>query len=175
MIQITSLCRTAGDRKILESVTLTIRRGEIFTLIGPSGSGKTTLLRLIDLLDTPDSGTITIDGFPTDGTEPERLKIRRRMAMVFQKPSVLNSTVEENIAAGLKFRGIAREEITKEVSSVLELVGLSHLSGRRAPTLSGGEMQRLAIARAIVTKPDVLFLDEPTANLDPANASPPTT
>lgn len=171
MIQVTDLSRTAGGRKILKGVTLTIHRGEIFTLIGPSGSGKTTLLRLIDLLDLPDSGTITIDGSPTAVAEPERLKIRRRMAMVFQKSSVLNATIEENIAAGLKFRGIAPDEIARAVRSVLDLVGLSYLAGRRAVTLSGGEMQRLAIARAVVTKPDVLFLDEPTANLDPANAT----
>jgi len=170
MILIKDLSRRIGERTILDGINLEIRRGEIFTLIGPSGSGKTTVLRLIDLLDIPTTGTITIDGSHTDGPDTERLMIRRRMAMVFQKPAVLNSTVGENIAAGLKFRGIARKEIGRQVSSALELVGLSHLAGRRAVTLSGGEMQRLAIARAVVTKPDVLFLDEPTANLDPANA-----
>ena len=169
MIRITNLSRRIGDRTILDGINLEIRRGEIFTLIGPSGSGKTTLLRLIDLLDRPTTGAIYFEGRITDGPETVRLTVRRRMAMVFQKPAVLNSTVTENVAAGLKFRGIAREEIARQVSSTLELVGLSHLAGRRAVTLSGGEIQRLAIARAVVTRPDVLFLDEPTANLDPAN------
>lgn len=171
MIRIEGLSRRIGDRSIVRDISLEIRSGEIFTLIGPSGSGKTSILRLIDLLDRPTSGTIGIDGETTGGTETERLKVRRRMAMVFQKPAVLNTSVEGNAAAGLRFRGIAREEIQRQVSAALDLVGLSHLARRRATTLSGGEMQRLAIARAIVTKPDVLFLDEPTANLDPANAS----
>jgi tungstate transport system ATP-binding protein len=169
MIRISNLSRRIGDRTILDSVNLEIRNGEIFTLIGPSGSGKTTLLRLLDLLDRPTTGAIYFDGIITDRPETVRLMVRRRMAMVFQKPAVLNSTVTENVAAGLKFRGIEREEIARQVSSTLELVGLSHLAGRRAVTLSGGEIQRLAIARAVVTRPDVLFLDEPTANLDPAN------
>ncbi len=171
MIRISHLSLRAGDRTIVRDVNLAIPRGEIFTLIGPSGSGKTSLLRLMDLLDKPTSGTITIGAELTGGSEQERLKIRRRMAMVFQKPAVLNSTVEENIATGLKFRGLPKDETTRRVRSALELVGLSPLAGRRALILSGGELQRLAIARAVVTEPEVLFLDEPTANLDPANAA----
>ena len=95
MIRISALSRKAGDQKILEDINLEIRRGEIFTLIGPSGSGKTTLLRLIDLLDRPTSGKIFFDGQDTAGKERERLSIRRRMGMVFQKPAVLNVTVAE--------------------------------------------------------------------------------
>jgi tungstate transport system ATP-binding protein len=170
MIRIRDLSRRVGGRSIVEGISLEIRRGEIFTVIGPSGSGKTSILRLIDLLDLPTSGTIEIDGTGTAGSETERLRVRRRMAMVFQKPSVLNTTVEENVAAGLKFRGVANDEAARKVGAALDLVGLGRLARRRAATLSGGEMQRLAIARAIVTEPEVLFLDEPTANLDPANA-----
>lgn len=170
MIRAEALSRSVGGRAILDGVSLEIRKGEIFTLIGPSGSGKTTLLRLLDLLDMPTAGTITIDNSRIDGHPEERFRVRRKMAMVFQKPTVLNTTVEENVAAGLKFRKVPRGEIGEQVRAALDLVGLSHLAGRRAISLSGGEMQRLAIARAIVTKPDILFLDEPTANLDPANA-----
>jgi tungstate transport system ATP-binding protein len=170
MIAITDLSLRIGDRTILSGIDLTIRNGEIFTLIGPSGSGKTTLIRLLDLLDRPTTGTITINGHPTDGSEQNRLNLRRSMAMVFQKPACLNLTVEENVATGLKLRGVAQDAVIRRVSSVLGLVGLSGLAGRRAVSLSGGEMQRLAIARAIVTEPEILFLDEPTANLDPANA-----
>jgi len=90
--------------------------------------------------------------------------------MVFQKPAVLNTTVSGNIAFGLKFRGVERSEIDARVHQVLDIVGLLHLSERRAVTLSGGEMQRVAIARALVTRPEVLLLDEPTANLDPVNS-----
>ena len=92
------------------------------------------------------------------------------MALVFQKPAVLNTTVAENVAFGLKFRGIDQDTIRSRVNETLDLVGLEHLADRKAVTLSGGEMQRVAIARALVTKPEVLLLDEPTANLDPVNA-----
>ena len=92
------------------------------------------------------------------------------MAMVFQKPAVLNTTVAGNVAFGLKFRGVEKSQIDARVREALDIVGLLHLSERRAVTLSGGEMQRVAIARALVTRPEVLLLDEPTANLDPVNS-----
>jgi tungstate transport system ATP-binding protein len=169
MIRISGLSRQVGERKILKDINLDIRRGEILTLIGPSGSGKTTLLRLIDLLDRPTTGRILFDGQDTAGTDKERLAIRRRMGMVFQKSAVLNTTVAENVAFGLKFRGEETTQIPQRVTSALELVGLLGFEERRAVTLSGGEMQRVAIARAMVTRPDVLLLDEPTANLDPVS------
>ncbi len=169
MIRIEGLSRVAGGKTILESIDLEILRGEIFTFIGPSGSGKTTLLRLIDLLDTPTTGTIIFDGTDTTAPNTDRLSIRRRMSMVFQKPAVLNITVAGNVAFGLKFRGIEKSETDSRVREALDIVGLLHLADRKAITLSGGEMQRVAIARALVTRPDVLLLDEPTANLDPVN------
>ena len=169
MIRIEGLSRVAGSKTILESINLEINRGEIFTFIGPSGSGKTTLLRLIDLLDTPTTGTIIFDGTDTTAPDTDRLAIRRRMSMVFQKPAVLNITVAGNVAFGLNFRGIEKSETDTRVHEALDIVGLLHLADRKAITLSGGEMQRVAIARALVTRPEVLLLDEPTANLDPVN------
>jgi len=170
MIRIEKLTRAFGAKEALRDVTLEIRRGEIFTLIGPSGSGKSTLIRLIDLLDSPSSGKIFFDGADTAGPEKDRLAIRRRMSMVFQKPAVLNTSVAENVAFGLKFRGVPATEAEKKVKFALHLVGLSDLYSRRAITLSGGEMQRVALARAMVTEPEVLLLDEPTANLDPVSS-----
>jgi tungstate transport system ATP-binding protein len=167
MITISGLLRRFGDHEVIKEVDLEIRRGEIFALIGPSGSGKTTMLRLIDLLDRPSNGSIIFDSLRTDGKESERRSIRRRMAMVFQKPGVLNTTVEQNVAFGLEFRGIPPDMIRQRVGEALQKVGLSGFAKRRATSLSGGEMQRVAIARAIVTGPEVLLLDEPTANLDP--------
>ena len=169
MIRITDLSRVVGGKTILTSINLEIHRGEIFTFIGPSGSGKTSLLRLIDLLDMPTTGAIIFDGTDTAASNAVRLSIRRRMAMVFQKPAVLNTTVSVNVAFGLKYRGVEKSEIGSRVHEALEIVGLLHLAERKAVTLSGGEMQRVAIARALVTRPEVLLLDEPTANLDPVN------
>jgi len=170
MIRIDRLTKQFGGREIVHTLSLEIRRGEIFTFIGPSGSGKTTLIRLIDLLDLPTSGTISFDGRDTAGSEAERLSIRRRMGMVFQKPAVLNTSVAKNVAFGLKFRGLDNGSIPQKVSSALDLVGLHGFEERKAVTLSGGEMQRVALARAMVTEPEVLLLDEPTANLDPVTS-----
>ena len=170
MIRLDQISRQAGGKTILQDVTLEIPAGKIFTIIGPSGSGKTTLLRAIDLLDPISGGRIFFDNVDVANAGASRIAIRRRMAMVFQKPAVLNTTVEKNVAFGLKFRGIHRQETRERVAQALEIVGLPHLSGRKAVTLSGGEMQRVAIARALVTRPEVLLLDEPTANLDPVNA-----
>jgi tungstate transport system ATP-binding protein len=170
MIRIERLTKKFGSAETIKETNLAIRTGEIFTFIGPSGSGKTTLIRLIDLLDWPTSGTIFFDDKDTAGTEQERLTIRRRMGMVFQKPAVLNTTVAKNVAFGLKFRGVPEAEAQRKVQGSLELVGLPHFTDRRAVTLSGGEMQRVALARAIVTEPEVLLLDEPTANLDPVSS-----
>jgi tungstate transport system ATP-binding protein len=171
VISISDVTRQTHTRKILDSVSLEIQRGEIFTLIGPSGSGKTSLLRCIDLLDFPTSGTILFDGTDTTtASNADKITVRRRMAMVFQKPAILNTTVAGNVAFGLKFRGVSRDERDRRIYAALDLVGLADLAGRRAITLSGGEMQRVALARAMVTEPDVLLLDEPTANLDPVNS-----
>jgi tungstate transport system ATP-binding protein len=125
VIRIASLSRRASGKTILESIDLEIHRGEIFTFIGPSGSGKTTILRLIDLLDMPTTGTIIFEGIDTAASnETVRLSIRRRMAMVFQKPAVLNTTVAGNVAFGLKFRGMGKSEIDSRVPEALDIVGL---------------------------------------------------
>lgn len=170
MIRLEGITKKFGKSEVLKGIDLEIKDGEVFTLIGPSGSGKTTVLRIIDFLEKPTSGRYFFKGEDTGSPGADELAIRRRMAMVFQKPAVLNTTVEENVAFGLKFRKVNSAKITEKVASALELVGLSHLSGRRAVTLSGGEMQRVAIARAMVTEPELLLMDEPTANLDPVSS-----
>ncbi|MFC1951766.1 ABC transporter ATP-binding protein [Chloroflexota bacterium] len=171
LVETIDLCQRYGERDILKNINIKVDRGEVFVLIGPTGAGKTTLLRLIDLLDIPTSGRIYFDGIDTAKSAGMRLEIRRRMAFVLQKPVVFNTSVYDNIAYGLRWRGVEKNNLHQKVSSILEMVALSDCKNRNARTLSGGEAQRVAIARAIAIKPEVLILDEPTANLDPASTS----
>ena len=169
LLELKGLNKSYGQAKILKDIDLTVEKGEIMALIGPTGSGKTTLLRLIDLLELPTSGSIVFDGIPVAVLpEKEMLKARRRMAMVFQKPVMFNASVRENVSYGLKIRGKNEEEKVREA---LLAVGLLGYESRDADTLSGGEMQRIALARALVLEPELLLLDEPTANLDPKSAA----
>ncbi len=167
MLRIVNLYHRYGEREVLRNINLQVEKGEMFALIGPTGAGKTTLLRLIDLLEVPTSGTIFLDGEDVARAGRRRLKLRRRMAFVLQKPVVFNMSVYDNISYGLKWRGKSQGEIREKVTHLLEVMKLSHLGDKNARTLSGGEAQRVAIARATVVEPDVLLLDEPTANLDP--------
>jgi tungstate transport system ATP-binding protein len=167
MIEIEHVHKSFGEKHVLCGVNATIHDGEIFTIIGPSGQGKSTLLRLINMLDEPTGGRILLDGVDIHASSDQRMAIRRRMGMVFQKPAVFNTTVYDNIGYGLRFRGIDRQVMHERIEEALEVIGLAGFEKRRAKTLSGGEMQRVALARAMVTRPDVLLLDEPTANLDP--------
>ena len=154
-------------RRVLHVENLKIRRGEVFALVGPSGAGKSTLLRLLNFLEPPTTGRIRILDIEFAAGQQMPLGYRRRVTTVFQRPLLLNRSVQANVGYGLQLRG--RRDRTGEVSRALERVGLDDLARQRARTLSGGEAQRVALARAIVLRPEVLLLDEPTANLDPYN------
>jgi tungstate transport system ATP-binding protein len=156
-------------RRVLQVDRLDIQRGEIFALVGPSGAGKSTLLRLLNFLEPPTAGSIHFleTEFKPGGTVP--LKLRRRVTTVFQRPVLLNRSVEANVNYGLWLRG--QRDSSNQIEAALEQVGLYDLASQSARTLSGGEAQRVALARAMVLRPDVLLLDEPTANLDPYNVS----
>jgi tungstate transport system ATP-binding protein len=157
------------DREVLHIEKLSFEKGKIYGLIGPSGAGKSTLLRLINFLEPPTAGRIFFKGRELDVRGRVDLKTQRGMTMVFQKPVLFKTSVRENVAYGLRARGLPKEEINKRVAVLLEKVGLESFAGRRADSLSGGEAQRIALARAIAFDPGVLLLDEPTANLDPHN------
>lgn len=169
MIELESVSKRFDDKTVLAGVTGRVERGEIFAVIGPSGSGKSTLLRLIDLLDSPTGGEIRVGGIDIHAQRERSLDIRRMMGMVFQKPAVFNTTVYENVAVGLRFRGAEEGAIREKVAEALDTVGLAGYGDRKARTLSGGEMQRAALARAMVIEPEILLMDEPTANLDPVS------
>jgi tungstate transport system ATP-binding protein len=154
----------------LKDVTLESEKAKILAVIGPSGAGKTTLLRIVNVLERPTKGTLKIDGEnPFQLSNGELYKIRTRMAMVFQNPSLFQRTVEANVAYSLKIRYMDQDSIDNRVSQALKLVGLEDFKPQFAPTLSAGEAQRVSFARAIVFEPELLLLDEFTANLDPAN------
>ncbi len=171
LVETIDLCQRHGERDTLKNINIRVERGEFFALIGPTGAGKTTLLRLLDLLDVPVSGKIYFDGLDTAKSARGRLEIRRRMAFVLQKPVVFNMSVYDNIASGLKWRGVSKSSLRQRVDDILEMVSLSAYRDRNARTLSGGEAQMVAIARAIAVEPELLLLDEPTANLDPISTS----
>jgi tungstate transport system ATP-binding protein len=157
------------SREVLNIECLALRRGRIYGIMGPSGVGKSTLLRILNLLEPPSSGVLRFDGRPFSGNGRERLARQRKMTMVSQKPLLFKSSVWDNVAFGLRARGCGKRQIHRKVDLLLEQVGLSELSRQHAATLSGGEAQRAALARAVAFEPELLLLDEPTANLDPAN------
>ncbi len=146
---------------------LAVQRGEILAVVGPSGAGKTTLLRMLGLVEPPSAGSLEFLGVRLAGSARPPLSLRRRVAMVFQRPLLLADSVWNNVAYGLKVRG--RRDYSASVEQALSMVGLRQLGNVHALTLSGGEAQRVALARALVVEPDVLLLDEPTTNLDPYN------
>lgn len=161
--------KSYGTRRVLEVEHLSIHPGEILALVGPSGAGKSTLLRLLNFLEPPSQGTLHFHDAIFSAEREMPLNLRRRVTMVFQRPMLLSRSIASNVRYGLELRG--DRDSTDRVMAALEEVGLAHLAHQKAHTLSGGEAQRAALARAIVMRPEVLLLDEPTANLDPYNVS----
>lgn len=169
MFRIENLSKSFGNKKVLQNINLKIFTGEIFAFMGPSGVGKTTMLRLLNLLEMPTTGKLIFNG--NDTAILQKNNVMSRMSMLFQRPAIFNTSVFNNIAYSLVIRRVDKKTIEKKVIDALALVGLTGCENQKALTLSGGEAQRMAFARAIVFKPDVLLLDEPTANLDPANVA----
>lgn len=169
MVELTGINKKYDRDEVLKVDKLVLREGFVYGIIGPSGAGKSTLLRIINLLTPPSSGTYHFMGHPLPLNGQERLKLQRQMALVFQKTLLFKDSVWNNVAYGLRARGYSRSEIDQRVGTLLEQVGLKDMTSRRADTLSGGEAQRVAIARAVAFEPQLLLLDEPTANLDPGN------
>ncbi len=153
----------------LENVNIEVNKGEFISVMGPSGCGKSTLLNIIGLLDTPTSGTVTIDGTTIGKMSDSRLAAFRnhKLGFVFQSFHLINSlNVTDNVELPLIYRSMSASDRAKRVREVLERVGLSHRMRHMPSQLSGGQCQRVAIARAIVGNPEIILADEPTGNLD---------
>ena len=168
LAELKNLTKMFGNRTVLEDVTLQIEEGEILGLLGPNGSGKTTLLKILAFLEKPESGEVKFQGETVTDKNAERMRLQS--VMVFQKTLLFSTSVYNNIAYGLKMRKLPQSTIKEEVKKALRLVKLEGFEKRSAKKLSGGEQQRIALARALVLKTKLLLLDEPTANLDPKNA-----
>jgi ABC-type Fe3+/spermidine/putrescine transport system ATPase subunit len=163
MLELIGLRKSFGRTVAVDSVDLAVREGELITLLGPSGCGKSTLLRLVSGLTEPDAGIVRLDGSDIQG----RPANARETPMVFQSYALFpHMTVARNVAFGLRMRKVGEADIRRRVAATLALVELGDLAGRYPRELSGGQQQRAALARALVTEPRLLLLDEPLSNLD---------
>lgn len=162
-LEIKNISKKFGDSVVLNDLSIKIEKGNFFSFLGPSGCGKTTLLRIIAGLEFPDSGQIILDGVDITDLPPQK----RNIGIVFQNYALFpHMTVFENIAYGLKIKKVASTEINKLVDDVLEKVYLLNKKNQNVSLLSGGEQQRVSLARAIVMRPQLILFDEPLSNLD---------
>lgn len=164
MLEAKEISWLQGQKTILDNINLQLSAGECVGLIGPNGSGKSSLLKILAFLEPPTTGQLYFQGKAMPTTVP--LSIRRKLAIVFQESLLLNTKVFDNVAMGLKIRGLPNGKIREQVDFWLEQFGVARLAKQSARSLSGGEAQRVSLARAFAIEPDILFLDEPFSALD---------
>jgi len=169
IVELVDVTKEYGAINALDKANLKVETGEVLALIGPNGSGKTTLLRIVSGIETPTQGEMYFQEEKINSRNND--KLTKNITMVFQKTVMFTGTVYDNIAYGLKLKGHTKNNVATKVKEVLQTVKLEGFEKRSARKLSGGEQQRVAIARALALDTKVLLLDEPTANIDPKNAS----
>jgi putative ABC transport system ATP-binding protein len=162
VIRAEDLSKEIAGETIVDSISIAVDRGEVLCIVGPSGAGKSSFLRLLNRLDEPTGGTVYVDGTDYRDLRPQELRLR--VGLVSQDPGLIDGTVFENVVRGPVLRGEPYDEA--EVSRLLAEVGLTGYESRDVADVSGGEAQRVAIARTLLSAPEVLLLDEPTASLD---------
>ncbi len=173
MIEVRNLIKNYGNLRVLQSVSLSVKRGDVVAIVGPSGAGKSTLLQLMGTLDKPDAGEILYDGKSINRLRPNELARFRnsQIGFVFQFHNLLPEfSALENVCIPAFIAGRKRSEVESDAMRILGRLGLEPRMSHRPAELSGGEQQRVAIARALINKPLVILADEPSGNLDSANA-----
>lgn len=165
LLEIHNLQVQRGRRSVLTVDELTVCKGEVLAIVGPNGAGKSTLLQALARLLSPQRGEIRFNGKAVQ--HESDLAYRRRIALVLQDPLLFDMSVFDNVAMGLRFRGFGRNQLTTTVEKWLHSLDITHLRDRRATDLSGGEAQRVSLARALALEPQLLLLDEPFSALDP--------
>jgi len=164
LVELRGLRVVRDRRQVLEIEHLAVEPGQVLAIVGPNGAGKSSLLLVLARLLKPERGEIFFSGRPAD--QLSDLDYRRRIGLVLQEPLLLDTSVFENVATGLRFRHLPRAEITRRVETWLERLGIASLRLRSAARLSGGEAQRVSLARAFALQPELLLLDEPFSSLD---------
>ncbi len=169
MIEVSNLNKSFGKNHILKGIDMEIQKGQVIVIIGPSGSGKSTFLRCLNLLETPDSGSVTFEGTKITDKKNDINKLREKMGMVFQQFNLFpHKTVLENITiAPINVKKLSHDEAKSIAFKLLKKIGLEEKADSYPSQLSGGQKQRIAIARALAMEPDVMLFDEPTSALDP--------
>lgn len=169
LIEVTDLCKSFGEHKVLRGINTTISKGDVIAIIGPSGCGKSTFLRSLNLLEAPTSGVIKFEGTDITDKTVNINKMREKIGMVFQQFNLFpNMTIKQNIMlAPVKLGKMTKDEASTRADELLKRIGLSEKADLYSTQLSGGQKQRVAIVRALAMNPDVMLFDEPTSALDP--------